>query len=617
MKHLFAILLAVLCFPLSGAAQLTANFTTNRSFTAYYTQGFDTESDFNTWTVKSYNWNSTWEIADQISYSTPSFSTINPSSKASLVLQYSNNYQDERITSPTIEIKSNSRVEYYNFFSPIFLYQGSYKFYVIDTETGKETLLLDQFMWAQNTGYDEKKWKLFSFDLADYAGKKVQFSFRYKGSQGEDEMIDGFRVVQMDNSDEARVQMYEGEEVQFYDCSEGGKPTSWQWTFEGGTPSTSTEQHPTVTYTTGGTYAVTLTVSDGEQTSAKERKGYVTVMADMPNAIIGLPTEGYLSPWVACFVPLHVPVQLHDLSTGNPTSWQWTLQGCEPLSSTEQNPVVTYTKKGVYSLGLSVTNVAGTDTDVLQYAIQAGGAQYVWNIAPEENGNLAKLSLSQFGNYAGSNTLGMYAFAEEFEAPLAAATIDSVAIYFFSNTTISPDAPITVSVCSELDCDEVGTKLASATLKASELKCDEENWVPTVFKFSQPATVNSKFFIVVEGIPHAINTEGTPAADDIAIACVRREGNNKTTVWHMLEDWDENDKPLGTYEWIKNVDSPVSMAVSPVITYINSPSGITQPSVAMPRTAAPQPIYDLYGRKVERMGKGIYIHHGKKIMNLK
>ena len=70
MKHLFAILLAVLCFPLSGAAQLTANFTTNRSFTAYYTQGFDTESDFNTWTVKSYNWNSTWEIADQISYST-------------------------------------------------------------------------------------------------------------------------------------------------------------------------------------------------------------------------------------------------------------------------------------------------------------------------------------------------------------------------------------------------------------------------------------------------------------------------------------------------------------------------------------------------------------------
>ena len=617
MKHFLSLCLAVLCFPLAAAAQLSANFTTDRSFTPYYTQGFDTESDFETWTVKSFNWNSTWEIADQISYSTPSFSTIDPTSKASLVLQYSNNYQDEHITSPTITIKSNSRVEYYNFFSPVFLFLGSYKFYVIDTETGEETMLLDQFMWAQNAGYDEKKWKLFSFDLSEYAGKKVQFSFRYKGSQGEDEMIDGFRVVQADNSDESRVQIYEGEQVQFYDCSEGN-PTSWQWTFEGGTPATSTEQNPTVTYTTGGTYAVTLTVDSEDKTDTKERKGYVTVRADMPNAIIGLPTEGYLSPWVACFVPLHVPVQLHDLSTGNPTSWQWTLQGCEPLSSTEQHPVVTYTKKGVYSLGLSVTNVAGTDTDVLQYAIQAGGAQYVWNISPEENANLAKLSLSQFGNYAGSNRLGMYAFAEEFEAPLADATIDSVAIYFFSNTTISPDAPITVSVCSELDCDEVGTKLASATLKAGELKCDEESWVPTVFKFDEPAAVSGKFFIVVEGIPNAISTEGdTPAADDIAIACVRRENSKKTTVWHMLEDWDENDRPLGTYEWIKNVDSPVSMAVSPVITYADTSSGISQPAAAMPKTPAPQSIHDLFGRKVQRMDKGIYIYNGKKIMNLK
>lgn len=616
MKHFFSICLAVLCFPLMTSAQLSANFATNRSFTSYYTQGFDTESEFNTWTVKSYNWNSTWETADQISYSTPSFSTIDSTSKASLVLQYSNNYQNESITSPIINIKSDSRVEYYNYFSPVFLFLGSYKFYIIDTETGKETMLLDQFLWAQNTGYDEKKWKKFSFNLSDYADKNVQFSFRYKGSQGEDEMIDGFRVVQVDNSDDASVQLYEGEEVQFYDCSEG-TPSSWQWTFEGGTPATSTEQNPTVAYTTGGTYAVTLTVSDENGTDTKERKGYVTVMADMPNAVIGLPAEGYLSPWVACFVPLNIPVQLHDLSTGNPTSWQWTLQGCEPLSSTEQNPVVTYTKKGVYSLGLSVTNVAGTDTDVLQYAIQAGGAQYVWNIAPEENANLAKLSLSQFGNYAGSNRLGMYAFAEEFEAPLATATIDSVAIYFFSNTTISPDAPITVSVCSELDCDEVGTKLASATLRAGDLKCDEQNWVPTIFKFSEPATVSDKFFIVVEGIPHAVNAEGTPAADDIAIACVRREGSRKTTVWHMLEDWDDNDQPLGTYEWIKNVDSPVSMAVSPVITYPDASTGITQPAVSMPRPSAPHPIYDLYGRKVQRMEKGIYIHNGKKIINQK
>ncbi|GAB4039018.1 M43 family zinc metalloprotease [Spirosoma gilvum] len=52
-----------------------------------------------------------------------------------------------------------------------------------------------------------------------------------------------------------------GGQVKFYDLS-GGFPTSWQWTFEGGTPSTSTEQNPTVTYNQPGKFKVTLVVSN-------------------------------------------------------------------------------------------------------------------------------------------------------------------------------------------------------------------------------------------------------------------------------------------------------------------------------------------------------------------
>ncbi len=54
----------------------------------------------------------------------------------------------------------------------------------------------------------------------------------------------------------------EGETVQYTDLS-GGIITSWDWTFEGGTPATSTDQNPIVTYNTEGTYDVTLDVSDG------------------------------------------------------------------------------------------------------------------------------------------------------------------------------------------------------------------------------------------------------------------------------------------------------------------------------------------------------------------
>lgn len=58
----------------------------------------------------------------------------------------------------------------------------------------------------------------------------------------------------------------EGGAVQFTDLS-GGAITSWDWTFEGGTPSASTDQNPTVNYNTQGVYDVTLYVSDGTTNS--------------------------------------------------------------------------------------------------------------------------------------------------------------------------------------------------------------------------------------------------------------------------------------------------------------------------------------------------------------
>ncbi|MDK2908657.1 MAG: hypothetical protein PWR20_224 [Bacteroidales bacterium] len=52
----------------------------------------------------------------------------------------------------------------------------------------------------------------------------------------------------------------EGLTVDFQDLS-SGQPTSWEWTFEGATPSTSTDQNPTgIFYPTAGNYTVTLTV---------------------------------------------------------------------------------------------------------------------------------------------------------------------------------------------------------------------------------------------------------------------------------------------------------------------------------------------------------------------
>ncbi|HKR07170.1 MAG TPA: PKD domain-containing protein [Bacteroidia bacterium] len=69
----------------------------------------------------------------------------------------------------------------------------------------------------------------------------------------------------------------EGESVTFEDNS-SNFPTSWQWSFPGGTPSSSNQQiPPPVVYATSGNKNVTLTVSSPAGSDTKTKNSYVTV----------------------------------------------------------------------------------------------------------------------------------------------------------------------------------------------------------------------------------------------------------------------------------------------------------------------------------------------------
>lgn len=68
-----------------------------------------------------------------------------------------------------------------------------------------------------------------------------------------------------------------GKFVQFTD-STVNNPTSWNWSFPGGIPSTSTAQHPIVRYDTAGIYSVTLTASNAVGSNALTKTAYITVV---------------------------------------------------------------------------------------------------------------------------------------------------------------------------------------------------------------------------------------------------------------------------------------------------------------------------------------------------
>lgn len=68
-----------------------------------------------------------------------------------------------------------------------------------------------------------------------------------------------------------------GRTVFFTDQTWNGHPTSWNWSFPGGTPITSVDSNPVVVYNTPGVYDVTLTVSNSAGSDVITRTSFINV----------------------------------------------------------------------------------------------------------------------------------------------------------------------------------------------------------------------------------------------------------------------------------------------------------------------------------------------------
>ena len=146
----------------------------------------------------------------------------------------------------------------------------------------------------------------------------------------------------------------EGNSVQFTDLSLND-PTKWHWYFEGGTPSESTAQHPKVLYETHGKFDVKLVVSNENGSDSLTRQEYITVtmlppIADFTADVTEIEEDGKVS--------------FTNLSQQNPQSYKWYFEGGTPSESTQENPVITYSKAGIYPVRLVAKNEGGENTAV-------------------------------------------------------------------------------------------------------------------------------------------------------------------------------------------------------------------------------------------------------------
>ncbi len=159
--------------------------------------------------------------------------------------------------------------------------------------------------------------------------------------------------------------------IQFTDLTTG-VPQSWIWTFEGGTPSSSTEQHPNIIYEENGTFSVSLEVVNDNGSDNITKDNYILVNP-------GLMPEVHFSADHQYFCPdEEMIVHFSDESLHCPTAWQWSFSPnnvnyMEDTDAQSQNPVVEFTQDGSYAVTLEVTNSNGSSSLTEYQFVKNGG----------------------------------------------------------------------------------------------------------------------------------------------------------------------------------------------------------------------------------------------------
>lgn len=490
-----------------------------------WTDNFD--SGLGNWTIENTSY-VTWTTKSK------GFSAIDPDDKGSMFVE--GPYQAYRrecssAVSQYVEIPANAEFHAYVGFSQN--YDDMCRLSLTVSADGFET---SEEIWNSSWETGEKPWRWHKVDVAldAYAGKKVQFCFTYgpgsadsfnTGGYMGDFSIDGVSVSGVSVAD--NVALTTGEVLQLVDLS-SGDVASWEWSFPGGVPSSSTEQAPAVYYTADGTYDISLTVADAAgRRSTMTCPGYVTVTGTAPVAHIVPPASFRNASNGRYLVAPLAPVTFTDGSEGFPTSRAWTFSGVNPEPyaaevSSEEAPVVSYSYLHDQTAELEVENIHGRSSDQVDLSVEYSAM--ATNVRTGEYAT--NFDMGDWGLFPGSNTQKITAYAEKFSRPSRPVMIDGVYVYFtHAEAEEVADQIANVGVhlytCKDGKPDK---RLDSFWWSVFELDlpaAGSTDLVGTAFPFTECPIVDDEFFIVVDGIP--AKTETTNVA--FAMAPFRGEGN--------------------------------------------------------------------------------------------
>ncbi len=228
--------------------------------------------------------------------------------------------------------------------------------------------------------------------------------------------------------------------------------TSWFWNFGDGT--TSTAQNPSHTYSTAGTYTVTLEVGNSSGVDTVTYSNVITVTAPAPAA----PVANFTTSVTSGVFPL--PVQFTNTSTGTITSYLWNFG--DGSTSTSASPSHTYTTAGTYTASLKVTNSGGSNSKTATITVSSpppvisltatptsGNYPLTVQFTASATGGAVKTWAWAFGDGATSSSATgshTYTTAGSFTATVTATGAGTPVTKSVTITVTAPPPPVTAKI---------------------------------------------------------------------------------------------------------------------------------------------------------------------------
>ena len=190
--------------------------------------------------------------------------------------------------------------------------------------------------------------------------------------------------------------------VSFTDQSTGS-PMSWNWSFPGGVPSSSSSQQPPIiTYNTQGNYNVSLTISNGVQSTSETKYNYITVNPQTPSTNFSFsPTSPVME---------FATVQFTDQSTNQPSSWEWNFgDGSYSSSPNPSHQYNIYSQASqTFNITLTTSNTSGSSSQSKQIVVIKPGISISGTVQNSNFQNLSGLTITATGNGSATTSTNFY-----------------------------------------------------------------------------------------------------------------------------------------------------------------------------------------------------------------